>query len=226
MAETQIAEADFVEHAEFRRHLRHGSEKCERFADGHLQNIVDIFAVEADFEHGAFEARAAAFFANEFDVGEKLHFDGDGAVALAGFAAAAGNVERKMAGGEAAALGVGRVGENFANGVERFQIGGWIRTRRASDRRLIDDHDFADFGIAFDAIAEFLDAAAVALGGERFVKNVVDERRFAGAADAGDDGERLERNHQIDVLQIVDVRAVEADEFSVGLVAAVGDGNS
>ncbi len=34
---------------------------------------------------------------------------------------------------------------------------------------------------------------------------------------------RSERNHQVDILQIVDVRAEEAQEFSVGLVAAVGD---
>ena len=200
--------------------------KVERFADGQLQNFVNVLAVIADLEHGALEARAAAFFADEFDVGEELHLDGDGAVALAGFAAAAGNVEGKMAGGVAAALGVGRVGEDFADGVEGFEVGGGIRARRAADGRLIDDDDFADFGVAFDAVAEFLDAGAVALGGERFVEDVVDDRGFAGAADAGDNGERSERNHQIDILQIVDVRAEEAQEFSVGLVAAVRDGDA
>src|ERR1700723_1385019 len=131
-----------------------------------------------------------------------------------------------MAGGEAAALGVGRVGKNFADRVERFEIGRRIRTRRAANRRLVDDDDFANFGVAFDAIAKFLDAAAVALGGERFVKDVVDDGRFAGAADAGDDSQRLQRNHQVDVLQIVNVRAVEADKFSVGLVPAVGNGDA
>src|SRR6202044_1787621 len=181
------------------------------------------FAGKADLEHGVFEARAPAFFADEFDVGEELHFDGDGAVTLAGFATTAGNVERKMAGGVAAALGVGCVGEDLADRVERFQVGGRIRTRRAADGRLVDDYDIANFSVAFDPIAELLDAASVALGGEGFIEDVVNDRRFTGAADAGDDGESFERNHQIDVLQIMDVRAVEADKFSAGLVAAVGN---
>ncbi len=93
----------------------------------------------ANFEDAAFEALAAALFANEFDIGKELHFDGDGAIALAGFAAPAGNVEGKMARGVAAALGVGSVRENFANGVEGFQIGGRVGARACgrwgTDRR-------------------------------------------------------------------------------------------
>ena len=109
-----------------------------------MQHFVDILVAVADFEDAALEARAAAFFADQLDVGQKLHLDGDGAVALAGFAAAAGNVERKMSGGEAAAFGFWRVGEDFADGVERLQIRGGIRARRAADGRLIDEDDFAN----------------------------------------------------------------------------------
>ena len=82
---------------------------------------MNILSAIAHFEDAAFEARAAAFFADQFDVGEKLHLDGDGAVALTGFAAAAGHVERKMSGGVTAALRVGRIGENFADGVEALR---------------------------------------------------------------------------------------------------------
>ena len=35
------------------------------------------------------------------------------------------------------------------------------------------------------------------------VKHVVDERRFAGAGNAGDTGENAERNFDIDVLEVV-----------------------
>ena len=116
-------------------------EEGEGFAHGHIENVVNILAVITNLEDAALEALAAAFFANQLDVGEKLHFHGHGAIALAGFAAAAGNVEGKMAGGVAAALGIGSVGKNFANGVEGFEIGGGIRARRAADRRLIDDDE-------------------------------------------------------------------------------------
>ena len=109
------------------------------FAHGELQHFVNIFVAVAHFQHAALEARAAAFLADQLHVGEELHLHGDRAVALAGFAAAAGDVEGEMAGGEAAALGFGRGGENFADGVEGFQIGGGIRARRAADGRLVDD---------------------------------------------------------------------------------------
>ena len=59
---------------------------------------MDVQAVIADIEHAWLVARAVAFLADELDVGEELHLDGHGAVALAGFAASAGNVEREMAG--------------------------------------------------------------------------------------------------------------------------------
>ena len=131
-------------------------EKRQRFANGHAEYFMNILSVIADFEHAALEARAAALFADQLDVGKKLHFDGDGAVALAGFAAASRHVERKMSGGVAAALGVGDIRKDFADGVEGFEIGRGIRARRAADRRLIDDDDFANFGITFEAVAEFL----------------------------------------------------------------------
>ena len=186
---------------------------------------MDIFAAIAHVEDAGFEARPAAFFADELDVGEKLHFNRDGAIALAGFAAASGNVEGKVAGGEAAALGVGSGGKDFADGVEGFEIGRGIRTRRAADGRLVDDDDFANVRVAFEAVAEFLDAAAGAFGGEGAVENVMNKRGFAGAADAGDDNERAKGNHEVDILQIVERRAVEAEKFAVGFVAIVGDGN-
>src|SRR5256885_2101168 len=174
LAKTQITEADFVEDAKLGDHLGNIGEKGERFAHRELQNFVDIFVVEAHFEDAAFEAGAAALFANELDVGEELHFDGDGAIALAGFAAATGNIERKVAGGVAAALGIGGGGEDFADGVEGFEISGRIGARRTADGRLVDDDDLGDLRVAFEAIAEFLDAAAGALGSQGAVEDVVD----------------------------------------------------
>src|SRR5260370_34700324 len=169
LTETQIAEADFVQDAEFGNDLWHIDEKRQRFADRELQNFVNILAMIADFQNAALEARAAALFADELYVREKLHLHGDGAVSLAGFAAAAGNVERKMTGGVTAAFGVRRIRKNVADGVEGLEIGGRIGARGAADRRLIDNDHFPDIRIAFDAVTEFLDAAADAHRGERLV---------------------------------------------------------
>src|SRR5262249_4538181 len=152
----------------------------------HLQNVVNAFAVIVHFEDAALVACASAFFADEFDIGEKLHFDGHSAVALAGFAAATGNIERKMAGGVAAAPGVGGIRKDFANGVKGFHVGGRIRARRAPNGRLIHDDDFFYVLVALKFVAKFLFGSAIFLRGKRAIKNVVHEGGFAGTADARD----------------------------------------
>ena len=119
--------------------------------DGQLQHFVHIQPVVADIEDAALEARAFAFVADQLDVGQKLHFDGDGAVALAGFAAAAGDVEREVAGGIAALFGLAGGGKELADGVEHFDISHRIGARRAADGRLIDHDGFADRLGALDA---------------------------------------------------------------------------
>ena len=50
--------------------------------------------------------------------------------------------------------------------------------------------------------------------GQRAIKNVVDQRAFAAAADAGNDGHDAERDADIDVLQVVLARAVDRDPFA------------
>ena len=187
---------------------------------------MNIFSVIANFQDAALKARATAFLADEFHVGEKLHFDGDGAVALAGFAAAARHVKGKMAGGVTATLRIWRIGKNFANRVESFEVSGRIRARRAADRRLIDDDYLADVGIAFQPVAEFLDAAADPLCGECFVQHVMNESGLAGPADARNYRERSEWNHQIQILKVVHAGAVETEKFAGRFVAHVGHGNA
>ena len=46
---------------------------------------MNVFAFIADIENLRLVARAFAVFTDEFDVGEKLHLHGHGAVALARF---------------------------------------------------------------------------------------------------------------------------------------------
>src|ERR1700685_4275794 len=120
LAKTEISQANFFQHAQTRRNLRVRGEKRQSLAHRHLQNIVNVVFFVAHVEHGALVTCAAAFFANQFYVGEETHLDGYCAVTLASFAAAAGNIERKMSRRETALLGFRRGSENLADGVERL----------------------------------------------------------------------------------------------------------
>ena len=120
LAETEVAEADVGHGLKAGEEAGGFGEEAEGFADGELEDLVDVEALVADVEDGGFVACAAAVLADEFDIGEELHFDGDGAIALAGFAAAADDVEGEVAGGVAAFVGFGCPGEKVANDVEGF----------------------------------------------------------------------------------------------------------
>src|SRR5271154_1022462 len=104
-------------------------EKRESFLNGELKHLVNVQSLVTNVENGALEARALAFLADQLDIGQELHLYRDRTVALAIFAASAGNIEGKMAGIVAAFFGVGRVGEDFADQIEGFDVGDWVRAR-------------------------------------------------------------------------------------------------
>ena len=154
----------------------------EGFLDGHVEDVVDVLALVFDLEDGGLVTGSVTFFAGQLDVGEELHFDGDGAVAFAGVAAAAGDVEGEGSGGEALALGVGLGGEEGADVVEGLDVGDGVGARGAADGGLVDEDDFI----------EVLDAGELAEGGcgigsfglaerllERAVEHLVDDGGFA-----------------------------------------------
>ena len=98
--------------------------------------------------------------------------------------------------------------EQLADRIEGLQVGHRVRARRAADRRLVDQHDVADELVALEPAMRADLAIPVALGAlQRGVEHVVHERRLARSADAGDDGQRVERDLDVDVLQVVLARA-------------------
>src|SRR6202021_210955 len=98
LAETDVAEADLVEDVELVDDFGVAGEVDEGFFDGHVEDVVDALAFVLDVEYLGFVTCGVTFFARELDVGEELHFYGDGAVAFADVAAAAGDVEGEVAG--------------------------------------------------------------------------------------------------------------------------------
>ena len=89
-------------------------------------------------------ALAVADVAGDVDVGQEVHLDLDDAVALAGLAAPALDVEGEAAGLVAARLGLGQAGEPVADRREGAGVGGGVGARRAADRRLVDVDDLVE----------------------------------------------------------------------------------
>jgi len=48
-------------------------QKCQSLANRELQHLMNVLFPVAHFEHAAFKARPAAFFADQFDVRQELH---------------------------------------------------------------------------------------------------------------------------------------------------------
>src|SRR5262249_694745 len=115
-------------------------EKQEGFANGHVQNLVNVFALVQDLEDAALVSRAFTFLADEFNVRQKLHLYSHSPVALAHFAPAAWNIERETAGVISACLRFARCSENVAYVVEGFDVGDRIGAGSTADRALIDEH--------------------------------------------------------------------------------------
>src|SRR5262249_8109271 len=60
LAETQVPEADFVEHLKTTQHLRRAAEKGQRLAHREIQYLVNRASPVAHFEHLRLEALAVA----------------------------------------------------------------------------------------------------------------------------------------------------------------------
>src|SRR6185369_6652458 len=95
-------------------------------------------------ERFAVVALALALVALDIDVGQKVHLDLDDAVALAGLAAPALDVEREAARQVAARLRLGEPRIPVADRREAAGIGGRVGARRAADRRLVDIDDLVE----------------------------------------------------------------------------------
>src|SRR5258707_9479120 len=183
-------------------------------------------AFEAHGKGFGIVAAAAADFAGDVHIGKKIHFDAAEAIALAGFAAAAFDVEAETAGAIAAFARFGEHGEQLAYGGEDAGVGGGIGARSAADGGLVDLDDFVDLIAADDfAMRAGRLLRAIEFLREGAVENVVDERGFTGAGDAGDDREQAEGQSDVDVLQIVGAGAENLDGFAVGAAALFGDGD-
>ena len=190
LPEPQIAEPDVLERAQLVGHRRDIAEEARRFVDRHLEHVGDVFALVGDLERLAIVALALADLADRVGIGEEVHLDLDHPVALAIFAAAALHVEAETPRAVAANPRGRQLAEEIANRREGAGVSDRIRARGAADRALVDDDRLVDLLEAVEA-AMFarLVFGVVKMAEERAPQDVVDQRGFAAAGDAGDAGE-------------------------------------
>ena len=224
LPQAQVTESHFVENSQLRSNFRNSREKNQCFAHRQLEHFVHIFFAIPDFEDSALESCSAAFFADELDVRQELHLHGYDSFALARFAAASRNIERKMAGRVAALFRFRRRGEKLRESRQtpsdrsRDSIAACDRLATGPPARRL------QLVLALDAVAQFLEVAAGALRFQRFVDHVVDERRFSRTGNASDGHEHPQRDHQVDILQVVRPCAKNTQKPAVGLCRSVGTG--
>ena len=211
----------------FSRIGRHRLEQFGACFDGHVEHIRDGIATEFHVQRLTVVTLALADIALDIDVRQKVHLDLDDAIALAGLAAPALDVEREAARRIAARLGLRQFRKPVPDRREGTGIGCGIRARRAADRRLVDVDDLVEI---FQPVDRSCGAGMFARPIEppcgRLVERLDDERRFAAARDAGDAGEGTDRDRGVDILQIVAARAGNLDPAIMHRLAALcGHGN-
>ena len=221
LAERDVTETDVEQRMQFACDNRHRAEKFRRLLDRHRQHLRDAFTFVLNFERLAVVALAAAHIAGHVDIGQEVHLDFEHAVALAGFAAPAFDVERKTSRAVAALARHRHAGKQLADRREKAGVGGGIGTRCAADRALIDVDDLVEMFEPIDGgVRGRFGGAAIEMARRRAVEGVVDQRGFSRARNAGDADEKTDRHVDGNVFQIIAARAFDVQQaIHIGFVA-------
>ena len=217
LAQMNVAQADVHQRLQLLPDLRDVFQNRQRIGDRRFEQIGDRLAFVFHRERLVVVAVAAADLAQHVNVGQKVHFDPPLAFSLAGFAAPARNVERKASRLVTAFARLRQHGIEIANLGEDAGVGRWIRTRRAANRRLVDANDLVDIFRSGDGLVRSgFFARAVKFLRERAVENVVHQRGFARAGDAGHNRHHAQRESDVNTLEIVLPRPEDGDRGPVG----------
>ena len=183
-------------------------EKHQRLVHGHFQHVADAFSAVEHLQRLPVIPLALAYVAGHIDVRKKVHFNLQNAVARAGLAPAALDVEAEPVLPVAARFGVGRGGKDLANQVEHAGIGGGVGARRAADGRLVDADNLIQLLFAFQPVVRAgAGMGAVQVPRQRLIDNLVDQRRLPAAGHARHAGHHAQRNAHVDTAQVVGARA-------------------
>ena len=158
------------------------------FFDGQIEQIGNRESLVAYRQGLGVVTFAATDLASNINIRQEIHFDATLAVALASLASSTLHVETKTSGLVTAFAGFGQHRIQFPDRSEDSRISGGIRARRAADGCLIDLNHLVDMLDAGNRAmrARFFHGAVQILR-QRTIQNVIDQRGFSGAGDAGND---------------------------------------
>ncbi len=231
LAEPEVAEADIAEEIERggdllvaaphrQRHRGLRREEGPRLLHGQAEDLVDVLPPVADLEDVGLEPLPLASRAGQEDIGEELHLDLLDPRAAAARAAAGPAVEGKSPRREPLRRRrLGR-GQQIPDRAPSAEVERGIRAGGPGERRLVDADDLADplvAGEPGDGLAgEFgrhrALLAALLLGPlEIVVDHLMDQRTLARAAHPGDGDEEAERNFQVEPVEVVNLRPLDAE---------------
>ncbi len=134
LPEADVAQPHVVEGAQVPGDRGNGGEELRGLLDRHVEDLGDAAVLVMDLQRLPVVPGALADLARHVHVRQEVHFDLDRAVAGAGLAPAALDVEREAPGQIAADLGLGGLGEQPPDVVEDAGVGGRVRARGAPDR--------------------------------------------------------------------------------------------
>ncbi len=212
LAKLDIRQPHILEHLQNRLNLGDVFEKLIGIFHGHIQHFKDVLALVFDLQRLSGIPLSFADFAGDIHIRQKAHADLDDAIALAGLAAPALDVEGEAALGISAHFGVVCHGEKIPDMVEHAGIRRRVGSGRAADGGLIDVDDLIDMlqpqNLLVFARAVF---GAVQLPGRRLVENLVDQRGFTAAGYAGYRGNQPDGELDVDIFQVILRRALDLD---------------
>ena len=204
LAELDVAQADVLDGLYLAEDVGHVLEEVDGLVDGHVEHVGYGLAFIAHLKGLAVVAASVTFLAGHLNVGQEVHLDGLVAVAAAGLAAAALDVEREAAGLVATDLGLGQSDEERADVGKDACVGSGVGARRAPDGRLVDADHLVDVFQSLDGVVGHgLAQRPVEVLGEDGEERFVDEGRLAAAADAGDHHQLAQGEGDVDVAQVV-----------------------
>ncbi len=178
-----------------------------------LEHVRDVHVFVLHVEHGADEAPPLALGAAEDDVREELHLDRLGAVAATGLAAPASDVEGEDPGFVSALLGQACRRKALSEHIPNLEVSRGVAARSSAERSLIDPDDAVQRGEALDVVV--LERRPIRLEAElaldRRQQGLEHEAALAGAAHAGDAGQRAPREGDVVLAEVVPGRPGELD---------------
>ena len=159
-------------------------------SETNYQALLSCFAVVAF---------AFAHIAGHVDVGQEVHFYPNHAVALTGFAAAAFDVEGEAPRVVATRACFRRAGKQITNRREQAGVGRGVRARCASDRALINRHDFVEVFKPKDFFVRgSIGLCAIELLRRCRIERVVDQCGLTGTRDTSEAGHQTQRHINVE----------------------------